>query len=220
MNRSSLLLVALVACASVTPCHAADPTEKRVPVAIYEFRSSVTEIPARGATDMFIDALVHNGQFRVVERSQLNQSLLVEKQLAQQGISAPEDNKPLRAARYLFEGTISEANASEDQHSGAFAIAGMSIGRGKNKDVVAIDVRVVDAHTGDILDTVTVRKAVKSDSSSVSGVGNLLGTVLAKHGKDTTYTPNVDSQSQHKESIDATLREAINEAVTQLATKF
>ena len=109
-------------------------TENRVPVAIYEFRSSVTEIPARGATDMFIDALVHNGQFRVVERSQLNQSLLIEKQLASQGMSAPEDNKPLRAARYLFEGTISEANASQDQHSGAFSIAGMSIGRGKNKD--------------------------------------------------------------------------------------
>ena len=92
--------------------------DKRV-VAIYDFRSSVTEIPARGATDMFIDALVRSGQFQVVERSQLNQSLLLEKQLGSQGITAPQENTTMRAARYLFEGTISEANASEAQHSGS-----------------------------------------------------------------------------------------------------
>ena len=33
---------------------------------IYEFRSGVTEIPARGATDMFKTALVQSGQFRLL----------------------------------------------------------------------------------------------------------------------------------------------------------
>src|SRR5215510_10571624 len=107
-------------------------TENRVPVAIYEFRSSVTEIPARGATDMFIDALVHNGQFTVVERSQMNQNVIAEKQLTSQGLAEPEDSRPLRAARYLFEGTISEANPSETQHSGSFDVAGMTVGHGQN----------------------------------------------------------------------------------------
>jgi curli biogenesis system outer membrane secretion channel CsgG len=193
--------------------------DERVAVAIYEFRSSVTEIPARGATDMFIDALVRAGQFRVVERSQLTQSLLMERQLGAQGITAGE-NAPMRAARYLFEGTISEANASETQHSGSFDVAGFSIGGGKNKDVIGIDVRVVDAHTGDVLDTISVHKAVKSSSSSVSGIGNLLGTVLAQHGQSTAYTPNVNLQGQHKESLDVTLRELINDAVSQLTRRL
>jgi curli production assembly/transport component CsgG len=192
---------------------------KRV-VAIYEFRSSVTEIPARGATDMFIDALVRSGQFQVVERSQLNQSLLLEKQLASQGLTAPQENPTMRAARYLFEGTISEANASEAQSSGSFDIGGMSIGGGKNKDVIAVDVRVVDAHSGDVLATVTVRKPVKSTSANVSGVGNLIGNMMAQGGKDTTYTPNANAQVQHKESLDSTLRELINDAVAQLAARF
>ena len=37
-------------------------------VSIYELRSSVGEIAARGTTDMFKTALVQSGQFRVVER--------------------------------------------------------------------------------------------------------------------------------------------------------
>jgi curli biogenesis system outer membrane secretion channel CsgG len=207
--------------ASPTPSgKTGEPADARVAVAIYDFRSSVTEIPARGATDMFIDALVQNGQFRVVERSQMNQSLLVERQLASQTPTAAQDNEPLRAARYLFEGTISEANASETQHSSAFGIAGMQIAHGNNTDVIAVDVRVVDAHNGDVLDTVVVRKPVKSQSASVTGIGNLLGTVLAQHGKNTTYTPNLDASEQRKESLDTTLRAIINEAVEKLAARF
>jgi curli biogenesis system outer membrane secretion channel CsgG len=197
-----------------------EPADARVAVTIYDFRSSVTEIPARGATDMFIDALVQNGQFRVVERSQMNQSLLVERQLASQGAGAAQVNEPLRSARYLFEGTISEANASETQHSSSFGIAGMQIAHGNNTDVIAVDVRVVDAHNGDVLDTVVVRKPVKSQSASLTGIGNLLGTVLAQHGKSTTYTPNLDTAEQRKESLDTTLRAIINEAVEKLAARF
>ena len=194
---------------------------ERVAVAIYDFRSSVNELTARGATDMFVDALVHTSQFRVVERSQLNQSLLVEKQLSSQGLSdGAEADKKLRAAEYLFEGTISEANPSETQRTGALGVSGLSIGGGRNKDVLAIDVRVIDARTGDVLDSVTVRKAVKSTSSSVSGVGNFLSTVMAEHGKSSAYTPDVSATNAKKDSLDVALRDAIGEAVGQLASKF
>src|SRR5262249_4635301 len=39
---------------------------ERVVVSIYEFRSSVSEITARGSTDIFITALMQSGRFRVV----------------------------------------------------------------------------------------------------------------------------------------------------------
>lgn len=197
------------------------PAGQPVAVAIFEFRSSVTEIQARGATDMFINALVHAGPFKVVERSQMNQGLLIEKQAGSQGLSSGNAaNTKLRGAEYLFEGTISEANSSETQRTGSVAVAGMSVGGGKNKDVIAIDVRVVDAGTGDILDTVTVRKSVKSDSASVSGIGNLVSTLMAQRGVSSPYTPDVNVAQQRKESLDGTLRACIDEAVAELAARF
>ena len=197
------------------------PAGEPVAVSIFDFRSSVTEIQARGATDMFINALVHAGPFKVVERSQINQGLLYEKQAGSQGLTTGNAAATkLRGVQYLFEGTISEANASETQRSGGVAVAGMSLGGGKNKDVIAIDVRIVDAGTGDILDTVTVRKAIKSDSASVSGIGNLMNTLMAQRGVSSPYTPDVNVAQQRKESLDGTLRACINEAVAELAARF
>jgi curli biogenesis system outer membrane secretion channel CsgG len=43
-----------------------------IAVSIYEFRSTVSEIATRGATDSFKAALIRSRQFRVIERSRLN----------------------------------------------------------------------------------------------------------------------------------------------------
>ncbi len=50
-------------------------------VTIYEFRSSVPEISAAAATDMFTTALIKSGTFTVAERERLNQGVAFEKQL-------------------------------------------------------------------------------------------------------------------------------------------
>ncbi len=210
------------AAATAAPVHKI-PHEAGQPVAVtvYEFRSGAAEIPARASTDLFITALVQNKAFRVVERAQLNQGVVPEKQLnAQQLTSGTGASQKLRAADYIFEGTISEANASAAQSQGALGVAGMTVSRGTNVDVIAVDVRIVDAATGDVLDVVTVRTTVKSSSSGVSGVGSLLGSFLAKKAIDTTYTPDANIQNQHKESLDEALRNVITQAVTQLAARF
>ena len=192
-----------------------------VAVTIYEFRSNINELPARGSTDMFITALSQNPAFHVVERSQLNQSVMAEKQLNAQGLSTGSSGKQkLRGAQYIFEGSISEANSSETQSSTSVGVAGMSVSGGANRDVVAVDVRIVDAANGDVLDSITVRRAIKSVSKGVSGVGNLLSTVLSRRHVDTTYTPDVNVQQQRKESLDEALRAVITEAVTQLSARF
>jgi curli biogenesis system outer membrane secretion channel CsgG len=192
-----------------------------VAVTIYEFRSGIYELPARGTTDMFITALAQSGKFRVVERAQLNQGIMTEKQLNSQGLSTGDvAQQPLRGAQYIFEGSITEANPTETQRSSSVNVAGMSVSGGKSEDVVGIDVRILDAATGDVLDTVVLRKAIKSKASGVSGVGNLLGTFLSRHHVDTTYTPDVSVQQQRKESLDEALRALIAEAVTQLAARF
>jgi curli biogenesis system outer membrane secretion channel CsgG len=190
-------------------------------VSIYEFRSSVGEIAARGTTDMFKTALVQSGQFKVVERARLNEGVIREKQLNASGLSAGKSaTQVLTDAKYIFEGAITEANASETQRSGAIRFAGAELGGSTNRDVIGIDVRVVDVATGEIVGVVTVHKAVASDSTSFSGIGNLIGTVLSRKGKSTAFVPDVQLQQQRKESLDGALRAAIDESVIRLAQQF
>lgn len=193
----------------------------RVAVTIYEFRSMLPGMNARTATEMFTTALVQSGQFRVVERARLNDGVVREKQLQQAGwASGNAAQQQLRGAQYVFEGTVSEANVQESASSGGINIAGMQIGGGKSQDSIVIDVRIIDAANGDVLDALTVRKPVAATSAGVSGVGNLAATILGRRGKDTTYVPDVQAQNQQREGIDSALRAAIEESVLQLARRF
>lgn len=195
---------------------------ERVAVSIYEFRSAVTEIPARGATDMFKTALVQSGQFRVVERARLEQGVLREKQLGAQGLTAGRSaQQQMREAQYLFEGAITDASPNETQRSGAIGIAGAEFSGGSNRDHIGIDVRVVEVASGDIVDVISVRKSIAGDSVGVSGLGNLLATVRSAAGRSVSpFTPDIRVEQKRKESLDQALRAAITEAVAVLSQRF
>jgi curli production assembly/transport component CsgG len=194
---------------------------ERVAVTIYEFRSLLPAMNARTATDMFTTALVQSGQFRVVERSRLNDGVVREKQLHQAGwASGDAGQRQLRGAQYIFEGTVSEANVAESQGSAGVNIAGMQIGVGGSRDSIAIDVRILDAASGDTLDAVTVRKPIASRERGVAGIGNLIATVMAQRGRSSPYVPDAQAQARSSEGVDAAVRAAIEEAVLQLARRF
>jgi curli biogenesis system outer membrane secretion channel CsgG len=228
------VLLAAVALVAATPAFGTDPRSgadvpgaasvdraSRPVVAIYEFRSGVSEIGARAATDMFVSALVRSGRFRVVERSRLNEGVVREKQLNANGLATGDvGGTQLQGARFLFERALSQANASEDQHASGVGIGGMEIGGGSNRDVLAIDVRVVDASNGEVLDVVTVTRKVDATSSSFSGVGNLLSAVAGARGYGVPVVPDVHVQQQHRESVDSAVRSAIEEAVARLGERF
>ncbi len=194
---------------------------ERVAVTIYEFRSSVNEVNGRAATDMFKTALVQSGQFRVVERARLNEGVIHEKQIGAQGLAtANVANRRLRPAQYIFEGTVSEANVGEVQRSASVGIAGMQVGGATNRDSIAIDVRVVDAGSGDIVDAITISRSMKGDASSISGIGNLISNVMAPRGRSSTFTPDVQASQTRREGVDSALRAAINDAVLELSKRF
>lgn len=194
---------------------------ERVAVTVYEFRSTLPVMNARTATDMFTTALVQSGQFRVVERSRMNEGVVREKQLQQAGwASGNAAQQQLRGAQYVFEGTVSEANVAESQGSGGISVAGMQIGGGRNQDSIAVDVRVIDAGSGDVIDAVTVRKPIATKEAAVSGVGNLIGTVMAQRGRASSFVPDAQAQARSSEGLDSAVRAAIDEAVLQLARRF
>ena len=85
-------------------------------VTIYEFRSSVSEVSGAAATDMFTTALIKSGSFTVAERQRLNQGVAFEKQLNAQGQTTGDAARSqLKGADFIFEGTVSEANAPGEQ---------------------------------------------------------------------------------------------------------
>lgn len=198
------------------------PAEGRMAVAIYEVTSAVPELQPRGATEMFKTALVKSGQFRVVERAKLNRAVTLEKQMNAVGqTTGSVAQAQLRGAEYLFQVEITEINAGAATRSTGFNIGGLQLGSASNRDQIGLDVSVINAANGDVLDAVNVRKDIGSGATSVSGVGALANTVLAQKGKaPSPYTPEINHQSTRKGSLDAALREALEEAVHVLASRF
>jgi curli biogenesis system outer membrane secretion channel CsgG len=198
------------------------PFDQRVAVTIYEFRSGVQEVSATAATDMFTTALIKSGQFRVVERGRLNQGVVAEKQLNAAGQTTGDAARSqLRGARYIFEGIISEANAGEDTRQGSINIGGLNLGKGTNKDSITIDVRIVDAETGDVLDSIDVSESLNDSSANVGGTLALANTLAAMHGRSANpLTPDINYQSTHKDSVSRALRTCVEAAVLELAKRM
>lgn len=195
---------------------------ERVAVTIYEFRSGVPEIGARGATDMFKTALAGQGRFVLVERARLNEGVMREKQLNAAGQSTGRSaQKPLRAADYIFEASITELSAGDRQSQGGVYLGGLQLGGGSGDDSLGIDVRIVDAESGEVRDTVSLRRTLKNSAAQVSGFASLVQTVRAMRGQDTSpLVPDVSLQTSRKDSLDRALRGLIDDAVAQLAARF
>ena len=229
-NRFALALVLTLA-ACIGTAHAGSkqrPTlprkssDARVAVAIYEFTSNLPEISPRGATEQFKTALVQSGQFRVVERAKLDRGVVREKQMNAAGqTTGSTSQQQLRGAEYIFEAEITELGSGSRTSSNGVNIGGMQIGGASNRDEFGIDVSIVDANTGDVVDAISVRKRLKGAARSVGGIGALINRVRAEKGKGgVAYSPEVQHQSTSKDNFDAVLREAIEEAVYELAKRF
>jgi curli biogenesis system outer membrane secretion channel CsgG len=178
-------------------------------------------VPDNGATDMFMTALIKSGQFRVVERARLNEGVVQEKRLNGSNMTTGSTaEKKLRGAQYLFEGAVTEANAGQDAKQGGISVGGLSFGGGGSKDSIAVDVRILDADTGDVLDSVAVKVPVKSSNLGVSGTAALAQTLASMRGQSANpLTPDVNLQKSHRDGVDETVRAAIETAVLQLVKR-
>jgi curli biogenesis system outer membrane secretion channel CsgG len=189
-------------------------------VTVYEVRSEVAEINVRAATDMFTTALIKSRRFRVMERSQLDAGVGKERALNQDGITTGDAGAyKLAGAGYIFEPVISEANLGAEESESNTGIGGLNVGSGKITDEIGMDIRVIDASTGEIVDAINVRKKLQSKGSSVSGVGNLIDNALSLSGKSGlgSMTPEHSSSKTNRESIDQAIRALIELAVAELA---
>jgi len=198
-----------------------DKATTRPYVTVYEVKSNVGEIDARGTTAMFTTALVKSRQWRVVERNRLAEGVGRERELNASGVTTGESaTKQLKGAGYVFEASITELAAQTSQSSSGFSIGGMQIGQTASQDELGMDIRVLSVQTGEVLDSINVRKKLDASGSSVSGVGSLLDTIASRKGVNTGgLTPDVNAQGSKRESLDRALRELIELAVVELSQR-
>ena len=121
--------------------------------------------------DMITTELVKSGKFRVIERERL-EALLKEQDLGKTGIITPESaaqiGKILGVELAVFGAVTEMGNKSGSKD---LKLDGIGLNLGKNSVVMAIDLRIVNTSTGEILAAENIRKK----KSGVSGGVRLKG---------------------------------------------
>ncbi len=165
------------ALAAAPPATAADKPR----VAVIEFKAkadqdwwhSWNQGGAAAAQDVFVTQLVKSGKFRVIEREQLD-ALMREKNLALSGDVSPAT--AVRAGRllgvkYILTGAVTEYGQSTSEASGPGFKRIPSFGVKRNKFQSAMNARMIDAETGEIIWADEARGVSSSMKVRVAGFG-------------------------------------------------
>ena len=125
-----------------------------------------------GMSDMLISALVDTGSFTVLEREAL-QDILEEQKLAEEGrVSAQTAAQAgkLLGAQILIRGSITEFSHKKSGTGGQIKIKGFSIGGAKEVAHVAVDVRMYDTTSGEVLTSKPVEGGAETRALKVGVV--------------------------------------------------
>jgi curli biogenesis system outer membrane secretion channel CsgG len=128
---------------------------------------------AAATQDVFVTELVKSGKFRVVEREQL-EALMQEKNLTLSGDVDPKSAVKigkLLGVNYLLTGAVTEYGVTDKgaHGSGIGRLPGFSAG--KRSFVAAINARLIDTSTGEIVWADEARAEESSVKVSVGGFG-------------------------------------------------
>ena len=96
--------------------------------------------------------LVSTGDFKVVERTQI-ESVLAEQNMAASGRISPGTGAQigkLTGAQYLIAGTVTSFEENTASTGGGISYGGISLGGNKSEAYLAVDLRVINATTGEI----------------------------------------------------------------------
>jgi curli biogenesis system outer membrane secretion channel CsgG len=171
------LLLALVVPALAAPAKGGDKST-RPRIAVLEFKNKADNQwwwhgGAQAAQDVFVTELVKSGKFRVVEREQL-QALMQEKNLSLSGDVDPSTAVrigKLLGVNYLLTGSVTEYGATDKGGHGAGIGRIPGFSAGKRTFVAALNARLIDTSTGEIVWSDEARSEDSSVRVSVGGFG-------------------------------------------------
>lgn len=134
---------------------------------------------------MLANELVATGAFKVVERKKL-ESVLNEQDLAASGrIRSGTGAKigQLTGAQYMVMGTVTAYQENTASTGGGLSFKGISLGGKKKEAYIAVDIRVVNATTGELDYVRTVEATAKSGGMRVGLYKGGFGGALASEKK-------------------------------------
>lgn len=184
-----LVAVVMAGATNLALVSAVTAQPRRVPtVSVPDFKNTVTGAwwwqgpVAQDLSSALANELAATGDLKVVERKQLNQ-VLSEQELAELGIvrrSSPTaaSKGQMTGARYIILGTVTSYDTATDVESKGSGMSFLGFGGSKQntttKDYVAIDIRVVDSSTGEVVGSHTVEGRASNTVEESSSGGSLL----------------------------------------------
>ena len=221
LTLAATLMPACASAPAVDPEPVPQLAEMRGPrrtIAVADFDAVSSFLASHGGWDvggglsaMLTTALAQSGQFVVVERGQL-EHVMHEQRLAGQNLTSGQarpDIGHLAAAQYLVFGNVTEFG--EEDSGGGFSL-GLLGGAGEQlafspqnaKGRVALDLRVVDSTTGQVVTSFTIKEKIEKRGLSFS-----LGYKGTSFGGDKFV----------KTPLGAAARRAIDRAVARLSSE-
>ncbi len=133
-------------------------------------------------SDMLASELVSTRAFQVLERKEID-AVMGEQNLSASGRVSKSTRvkmRKIKGAKYLIAGTVAAFEKSGSK-GGKIKIKGLSLGGKKTKTYIAIDVKIIDTETGEIVDARTIEANAKGKAI---GAGlNLRGGFSVAGGK-------------------------------------
>jgi len=150
--------------------------------------------------DALSNELTSTGKFTVVERQKLG-AVLSEQELAQAGLVRKETGAKkgeLTGAKYIILGKVTAYEEGVNKESGGLGVSGINIGgfslgggtkKEKEKAYVAIDLRVVDSSSGEVVYSRTVEGLATSESKGNAAGISFSGINIGGDNQKTTKAP-------------------------------
>jgi curli biogenesis system outer membrane secretion channel CsgG len=135
--------------------------------------------------DMLIGELASTKAFRVLERQEL-EKVLSEQKLSESGLAEESTRlKPgrIKVAQYLVASTVSAFQEDTSGSDSGISIYGFHVGGAKKTAYMAVDLKVIDTQTGEIVNNRTVEATSEGGGFSLSGSLGILGGNLGKQEK-------------------------------------
>jgi curli biogenesis system outer membrane secretion channel CsgG len=130
--------------------------------------------------DMLAAELANIGAFQVLERKEID-AVLGEQNLGASGrIDSQTKAKigKIKGAKYLVAGTVSAFEVQTSGTGGGISIMGLSVGGKNDKAYMAVDLKVIDTTTGEIVDARTVEASSTSYGLALgASVGSVSGNL-------------------------------------------
>ncbi len=188
MIAMSLCLLVLSAVSSTVYAAVADAPR----LAVMRFTNNSNASWWRSGTgselsDMLTSELASTKKFKMVERKEIDK-VVSELKFGESGLVEPSTKSKLgkiKGAQYIVTATVSSFEENAAKKGGGISFMGFGVGGGSAKAYIAVDLKVIDVETSEVVETRTIE--ANSESSSLRLSGSIMG--IGGHTDSEEKTP-------------------------------